>query len=318
MGEAAAGDLLDHYRLTEVISRGGMATIFKAIDVRSGATVALKVPHLQYESDLVFYSRFEREEKIGCAARHPNVVRVLDPGEKSRPYLVMEYVEGRPLSTTLHELGTLPPATALDIARQVCEALAHLHARGIVHRDLKPENILVTRDGQVKVLDFGIALLRSARRLTWSGLSATSGTPDYIAPEQIAGKRGDARTDVYAVGTLLYEMLTGKLPFDGETTAAVLRAKTDGSPRLPSYHVSDFDRSLEAIILKAIEPDPRHRYQSAAELLADLRDPSRAALREQEAAGRIRAHPTRSRRAFIAIAAVLLVLGWLVWLTGQR
>ena len=127
----------------------------------------------------------------------------------------------------------------------------------------------MTPDDRVKILDFGIALLRSSRRITWSGLSKTSGTPDYMAPEQIVGKRGDARTDVYAVGILLYEMLTGNLPYEGESAAAVLREKSDSEPRLPSYYVPGLDSSLEAIILKAIEPDPRHRYPGPAQLLAD-------------------------------------------------
>jgi serine/threonine protein kinase len=318
MTDPSVGDLLDGYRLTEVVSRGGMATIFKAIDTRSGATVALKVPYLQYEIDVVSFARFEREEKIGRAVLHPNVVRVLEAGEKSRPYLVMEYVEGTPLSSILRDQGRLSSGAALDVARQVCDALACLHGEGIVHRDLKPENILMTPDGRVKILDFGIALLRSARRITWSGLSKTSGTPDYMAPEQIAGKRGDARTDVYAVGTLLYEMLTGNLPYQGESTAAVLRAKSDSEPRLPSYYVPGFDPSLEAIILKAIEPDPRHRYPGAAQLLADLRDPSRAVLRDPYVPPRRRSSAPSPWRAWIGIVGVLALLGSLVWLSARR
>jgi len=247
--------------------------------------------------------------------QHPNIVRVLEADEKSRPYLVMEYVEGTPLSAILRERGRLFPGAALDVACQVCEALVCLHDKGIVHRDLKPENMLLTPEGRVKILDFGIALLRSARRITWSGLSKTSGTPDYMAPEQIAGKRGDARTDVYAVGTLLYEMLTGNLPYQGESTAAVLRAKSGLEPRRPSYYVPGFDPSLEAIILKAIEPDPRRRYPGATQMLADLRDPSRAELRDPFPP---RSSAPRPRRAWIGIVAVLALLGSLVWLSAPR
>lgn len=138
MTDPSVGDLLDGYRLTDVVSRGGMATIFKAIDTRSGATVALKVPYLQYEIDVVSFARFEREEKIGRSVLHPNVVRVLEAGAKSRPYLVMEYVEGTPLSAILRDQGRLSSGAALDVARQVCDALACLHGEGIVHRDLKP------------------------------------------------------------------------------------------------------------------------------------------------------------------------------------
>ena len=158
----------------------------------------------------------------------------------------------------------------------------------MVHRDIKPENILVTADGQVKIIDFGIALFQAERRLTWAGLSSTVGTPDYMAPEQIRGRRGDARTDVYAVGMLLYELLTAHLPYDSPNARALLRAKTSEEPRPPSYCVPGFDPHLEAIILRAIERDPRNRYPGAAEMLArsaGSRRPSRPATPAPASAG---------------------------------
>jgi serine/threonine-protein kinase len=150
-----------------------------------------------------------------------------------------------------------------------------MHSQGVVHRDLKPENILVNSTGKVKIMDFGIALDESARRLTWSGLSSTIGTPDYMAPEQVSGKRGDARTDIYALGTILYEMLTGELPYAADNVYNMMRAKTAEDPQPPRRYLPEIDPHLEEIILHAIERQPRNRYASAAEMLEDLRDPAR-------------------------------------------
>jgi serine/threonine-protein kinase len=312
MRDPVAGESLDQYLLTDLLARSGMATIFKAHDTFSGATVALKVPHIQFEADVVFAQRFEREEKIGQQIDHPHIVRILKPREKSRMYMAMEYVDGRSLRALMR--GTpLPKEQALDIARQVGDALVYLESKGIVHRDLKPENVLLTADGQVKILDFGIALSQASRRLTWGALSNAIGTPDYMAPEQIRGRRGDARTDVYALGMLLFEMLTGKLPFDSPDARSLLRAKAAEEPRPPSWYLKDFDPGLEAIILKAIERDPRNRYESAAELLRDLADPSQVPARDPALLElRKRAGSRARRRALAGAAVAVLVLGLFV------
>ncbi len=317
MRDLVVGDRVDQYQITEPIARGGMASLFKATDEASGLPVVLKVPHVQYESDVVFFERFRREEEIGQRIDHPGVVRVLTPREKSRMYMAMEWVEGRPLNAILYETGPLPREAALEIARQLCDALACLHAHGVVHRDLKPENVLVTSDGRVKIVDFGIALLESARRLTWAGLSHAIGTPDYMAPEQIRGKRGDARTDVYALGTMLYEMLTGRVPYEAETSTAVLRAKRTRAPVPPSSRVPGLDPAIEAIILRAIERDPRDRYACAADMLADLTHPGSAPVAERPAGSRRRASAV-SRRwvSSIVVAASLAALGVLTWLSA--
>jgi serine/threonine-protein kinase len=296
-----------------------MASIFKARDGFSGVTVALKIPHVQFESDIVFSQRFEREEKIMQKLDHPAVIRILKPREKSRMYLAMEFVEGRSLRAIMRG-KPLPTEQALDLAKQVCEALVYLESLGVVHRDLKPENVIVQPDGKVKILDFGIAMAESSRRLTWGALSNAIGTPDYMAPEQIKGKRGDARTDVYALGMLLYEMLTGKLPWDGTNPAALLRAKANDEPRPPSYHVPGFDPALESIILRSIEKEPRFRYASAAELLTDLQNPAGAALRDPETGARRQQAAKRSRRRAVAVGVVVAVLGGLVvliWLSAD-
>ena len=310
MREPVAGERLDQYQLGELLARSGMASIFRATDIASGQSVALKIPHPQLESDVVFFERFKREEQMGQRLDHPNVVKVLTPREKSRMYIAMEYVDGRSLRSLIQSEAPLPAERALDIARQVTEALVYLHKNGVVHRDIKPENILLTAEGQVKILDFGIALDESKRRLTWTGLSATLGTPDYMAPEQIGGRRGDARTDVYAVGTMLYEMLTKNLPFNSTNASALLRAKANEDPRPPSYYEPKLDPALDAITMRAIQRAPRDRYENAEGLLADLRDPQ-AALTRAPAAPRTRRRGAASLRRLAKPALVIAVLGGL-------
>jgi serine/threonine-protein kinase len=318
MRDLNVGDELDQYGLADLVARSGMASIFKAVDRETGATVVVKIPHVQYEADVVFFERFRREEEIGLRLDHPHIVKVLRPREKSRIYMVLEYVEGEQLFRLLQREKPLPVERALAIARQTCGALAYMHAHGVVHRDIKPDNVLVTAAGNVKIIDFGIATAEAARRLTWAGLAHALGTPDYMAPEQIRGRRGDARTDVYALGTMLYEMLTGSLPYASANTAALLRAKLAEPPKAPSYHVPNFDPSLEAILLRALEVAPRDRYASATALLQDLENPAAVAPRDPTTR---RPPPPRIPRhvaVTIVLGALLAGLGSLVWLTHAR
>jgi serine/threonine-protein kinase len=316
MRDLLAGDRVDQYELTEFLARSGMASIFKAIDHRTGATVALKVPHLQYESDIAFYQRFEREEKIGQRLDHPNVVRVLVPEKKSRMYLVMEFAEGRSLRTLMKEHQRMSTVDALGITKQICSALVYLHAHGIVHRDLKPDNVIVAKDGTIKLLDFGIAMDESARRLTWFGLSTAGGTPDYMAPEQVRGRRGDVRTDIYALGTLLYEMLTGELPFVAGSGHAMMRTKVNEDPRPPHEVFGEIDPKLEEIILRAIERSPRERYATAKEMLEDLEDPSRVVIRDRTPrAGRPMFGRLRIPSRVVGPGLLVVVIGGLLLLT---
>jgi serine/threonine-protein kinase len=316
MRDPTVGEQVDQYRLTDLLARSGMASIFKGTDTESGATVALKIPHVQYESDVVFSERFRREEISGQKLEHPSIVRILKPAKKTRVYLAMEFVEGKSLRTML---GTpLPAAEAIAIASQLCDALEYLHQQGVVHRDIKPENVLVTADGRVKILDFGIALFAAERRLTWTGFSHAIGTPDYMAPEQIRGRRGDPRTDVYAVGTILYEMLTGHLPYDSANPRALLRAKTSQEPRPPSYYLPDFDPSMEAILLKALERDPRHRYLSAGQMLADLRNPSAVPPRDPQLTAARRRGGDISHGTVFVVAVLAAVVGLAVLIVLAR
>ena len=321
MREVNVGEKLDQYELTELIARSGMASIFKGRDLTNGATVAIKVPYLQFESDVVFYGRFQREEEIGCRLDHPNIIRVLTPKRKSRMYIAMEYIDGVSLRAMIRDKRPLDTAKGLDIVRQICAAMVYMHSQGVIHRDLKPENILITDSGQVKIMDFGIALDESARRLTWSGLSSTIGTPDYMAPEQISGRRGDVRTDIYALGTMLYEMLTGSLPFEGENVYSVMRAKANEDPQPPSRYWSEIDPHLEEIILHAIARQPRDRYGAATEMCKELSKPEQVVI-----SGRAtKLHPRslkaqRIRRAllgFFFFVSLASLFAFLIWLANR-
>ena len=313
MGDLAPGETVDQYQVLDVIARSGMATIFRARDLENGHTVALKVPHLQYASDMVFHERFKREEEIGQRLDHPAVIKVFQPREKSRLYLAMEYVDGELLRDRLRRERRLPIETAVALAIAIADALAYLHDHSVVHRDLKPENIMVSADGRVKLVDFGIALDTTLRKMTWAGLSQTVGTPDYMAPEQVKGKRGDARSDLYALGVILYEMLTGGTPFQGDNVYAAMRAKLQDDPTPPRRLRPDISPALEEIILHALERDPRDRPESALELREALAHPDSVVLTGRASRQRPKPRMPRWARTLLAIAAAGAGYGLLLW-----
>lgn len=270
MSELHAGDQLDHYRIESLVARSGMASIFRGTDVRSGIQVAIKVPHPEVESDPVTYDRFHREQDIGQKMNHPGVMKVMTDPDRSQVYMVMEWVPGRLLREILRDEKKLPPERAVRIALGIAAALEYIHSHGVVHRDLKPENVMVDADDHVKLIDFGIAGQEGARRLTFAKLSQLMGTPDYISPEQVKGKRGDGRSDVYALGVMLYEMLTGEVPFKGPNAFAIMNDRLLNNPVPPRELDPNISPQLQEIIYRALERDPKNRYASARELAWDL------------------------------------------------
>lgn len=211
MSSLHPGDQLDHYQITNLVARSGMASIYRATDTRNGRAVAIKIPHPEVEADPALYDRFKREEEIGSTLDHPGVMKVFLDDNRSQVYMVMEWVEGRLLRKILDEEPKLPQERVIPLTLRILDALGYIHSKGVVHRDLKPENIMVDQNDAIKIIDFGIAGSAKSRRLTFAKLSQTMGTPDYISPEQVKGKRGDARSDLYALGVMLYEMLVGKV-----------------------------------------------------------------------------------------------------------
>ena len=311
------GDKLDHYRIENVAARSGMASIFRAIDERTGQTVAIKVPHPEMEADPVFYDRFQREQEIGEKLDHPGVMKVFPNRDHSQLYMAMEWVEGRLLRQLLNEQRKFPPERAVNIATQVAQALEYIHSHGVVHRDLKPENIMVDSRDRIKLIDFGIAANVGSKRLTFAKFTQTMGTPDYISPEQVKGKRGDARSDVYALGVMLYEMLTGKVPFSGSNAFTIMNDRLLNNPVPPREIDSTISPELQEIIYRAIERDPGKRYQSARELAQDLQHPDQVGVAEREELTnwKIRRQPrTRQVLFYLAMALIpVVIFAILLW-----
>ncbi len=281
MSEFHPGDQLDHYRIDGLVARSGMATIFRGTDVRDGRAVAIKIPHAEMEADPVLYDRFKREEEIGKKLAHPGVVRVFNDEDRSRRYMVLEWVDGRLLRQILNGQKPLPPERAIRITLALCDALGYIHSQGVVHRDLKPENIMVGPDDQVKLIDFGIAANAGSRRLTFAKLTEAMGTPDYISPEQVKGKRGDARSDIYSLGIMFYEMLTGKVPFTGPNPFVIMNERLLNDPIPPREVNPEISPELQEIIYRALERDPSKRYPNAHEFALDLEHPEKVGVADR-------------------------------------
>ena len=306
------GELIDRFEVIAPLGEGAYAETYKAKDTGNGATVVLKMPNPNLFADPGLFQRYRREADIARQLDHPGVQRGVDGGShRTEPYLVLEYIDGENLRRLLPRAGaTVPIATAVDWGRQLAAALAYLHAHGIVHRDLKPENILVTTDGRLKIADFGTAMLEGARRLTWKHLSDSLGTPDYMSPEQCQGERGDGRSDVYAWGVMMYEILTGSVPFRGDNWLAVMAGHLGESPVPVRRLRPDVPPALEAVVMHALRRYPANRYQTADELLDDLDhldglDPDRYPLTPEPPMGGMAA--VNSERRLWALVALIAV-----------
>jgi eukaryotic-like serine/threonine-protein kinase len=267
------GEEFEHFRIEALAARTSMTTIYRATDMRTGQLVAIKIPHPELECDPVFFSRFAREAEIGRKLNHPGVVKTIAEDDLGQLCIVMEWVDGKFLREILTRQGKLSPERATRIAMSVCDALEYIHSQGVVHRDLKPENIMVGEDDSIKIIDFGISGSQGARRLTFYKLSNAMGTPDYISPEQIKKRRGDGRSDVYALGVILYEMLTAHTPFSGPNPFAVMNDRLVNDPIPPREINPEISAEMQEIIYRALERDPEKRYASARKFAMDLEHP---------------------------------------------
>jgi eukaryotic-like serine/threonine-protein kinase len=261
------GQVLDgRFLILELLCEGGTSRVLQAADLEEGDLVALKVPKEHFAQDPEFLERFRREEEIGLRARHRYLVAMRPVPGKTRPYLAMEYVKGETLARRLASGNRPSAAEAARIAGMILRALEELHRLGVVHRDVTPRNVMLCEDGTVRLLDYGIASAptdHGAEEWTW-------GTPAYMAPEQVRNEVGDARTDLYALGVVLYELATGSVPFVGEGPIEIMNARLTEAPVSPRTLAPELEPELERIILRALEKDPKDRYLDARSMRSDL------------------------------------------------
>ncbi|MCF8527465.1 MAG: Stk1 family PASTA domain-containing Ser/Thr kinase, partial [Candidatus Nanopelagicales bacterium] len=270
----------DRYEIGEVIGRGGMAEVHEGRDLRLGRRVAVKILRPDLAKDPTFQARFRREAQSAAALNHPNIVAVYDTGEDTLtspdgsqvvvPYIVMEYVDGMTLRQLLASGRRLLPERALEISAGVLAALDYAHRHGIVHRDIKPANVMLTRTGDVKVMDFGIARAMNDSGNTMTATSAVMGTAQYLSPEQARGEVVDARSDLYSAGVVLYELLTGKPPFTGDSPVSIAYQHVSEMPTPPSQVDAGVSQQIDAVVLHALAKRTDDRYQTAADFRADV------------------------------------------------
>ncbi|MBN2083644.1 MAG: serine/threonine protein kinase [Anaerolineales bacterium] len=304
------GDRFDGYEIRAHIARGGMSDIYRAFEPAARRDVVLKIPDSSGWGDPVQFERFQRELEITQTLDHPTIQRGLGSGTFERaPYLVAEYVEGRSLRELIDSEAPLHPQRAQELVRKIADGIAYCHEHGVIHRDLKPENILVTAAGQPVILDFGLAFTRKGRRITYPKLSSIAGTPEYMAPEQVDGQRGDPRTDLYAIGIIFHEMLAGHPPFEGDSPAAVMGQHVFRPiPRLDRERpaVSEF---LTAVIVRCLQKKPADRFVDIRAFLHALDHPETVDLAILETAGgKMPADPYLRNQLLVALAVSIGIL----------
>jgi serine/threonine-protein kinase len=307
------GDRLDHYQIDSVADqRGAAASVFRGTDLRTNRPVAIKVPDPEMESDPTVFERFQREDEIGKSFDHPGILKVFTDEHRSQTYIVTEWFDGKSLRQIMAE-EKLPHERAVRIALNIANVLAYIQNHGVVHRDLRPENILVGADDHIKLINFGVAAKTGARRITFTNLAQVVGVSEYVSPEELNGKRDDARSDIYALGVILYEMLTGKTPFQGSSPYDRL-LKHPIPPREIDPSISP---QLQEVIYRALERQPKNRYANAHDFALDLSnvDRVRVARRRELHDWKERSVPRWKRAAFfVGIALVpIAIFGLLLY-----
>jgi serine/threonine protein kinase len=303
------GDQFDQYQIQAHLAQGGMSDIYRAFDMVNRREVALKVPDQSIIGDPEQYERFQRELEVMKTLQHPAILRGLGSGKHNRvPYLVTEFIDGKSLRQLIESSVPMTPEQAIPIVIKIADGMAHCHDNSVIHRDLKPENILITSDEQPVIMDFGLALTKSAHRVTYSNLSTTMGTPDYMAPEQVEGKRGDARTDVYALGTILYEMLAGKTPFSGDNNIAVMAMHLNGVAPHLDKEKPEITPQVAAVVARALHHDPDKRYPDMRAFIDALNHPETADLTVLDQVATSTVTPFWRSQAFQAIGISVLVM----------
>jgi eukaryotic-like serine/threonine-protein kinase len=313
-GPLSVGDVVcDRYTVLQLLGRGGMGCVYKVMDRHVGRVIALKAIHSHAASDQAAISRFKDEMLLARQVTHKNVIRIFDFGvDGDLRFITMEYCEGEDLCTRLKRTGRMPAAQAIPIMRQICAALVSAHAEGVLHRDLKPQNILINQRDEIRILDFGLARAYEGE----AGMSGVlAGTPDYMSPEQAKSERLDARSDLFSAGVVFYEMLTGSLPFKGDTMMARLLARTQEHVRPVSIQFPDIPLGLSAIVGRCLERDRKRRYASAQEILNDLQLIEAGA--RDKAFIRLLPHWKLSA-VFAGVALLLVIAGLLVWRHGSQ
>src|SRR5215204_6057885 len=309
MPAIAPDTLVDgRYRIIRRLGSGGMADVYSAEDTQLGREVALKVLYRRFAEDAEFVERFRREASSAAGLQHPNVVQVFDRGEwDGTYYIAMEFLEGRNLKQIVRDHGPLEPALAVDIVLQILKAARFAHRRGIVHRDIKPHNVIVDDDGRAKVTDFGIARA-GASDMTETG--SIMGTAQYLSPEQAQGQPVDARADLYSIGIVLYELLTGAPPFDADSPVTIALKQVSEEPLPPRQRNPAVPPALDAVVLRALRKDPADRYQDADAFIAALESAlsGRAVPPADDLVEELEEEDRRNWRRIAVIAIVVLAL----------
>ena len=269
----------NRYKLLAPLGHGGFASAFLAEDLRSNEKVVIKIPDISQLGDPAIYERFRREMAIGKLLDHPDLPTTVAISEGRPPYLVLKYIEGESLAKVLNAKGRFAIDQTVFMVANLLDALYYCHQKGVYHRDLKPENLLLGSDGHLKIIDFGIAFMEGAPRVTWRGFSGLMGTPEYMAPEQIKGERGGASTDIYAMGCLMYHLLCGTPPFTGDNPLTIMYQHMTNTPKPLTAILPNLHPGIWASVRRSLRRRKEERYASAREMAEDLRHPEKVDLK---------------------------------------